>query len=211
MVSLSLKSGGICLWMLFTFYGEALPASPFKVLSDTIYYDTVNDVNSDGIEYQHQDELLKLLKENTEVTKIILNSGGGMISPAEEMSALIIDAKLDTHVEFECASACVTMFLGGQTRTLALGGKLGFHKSFWAADNIEKYYNTGLEEGDWVSFFDFASWLYEDAQADVFKAFEYLLERGVRPAFAIETLKAGTDGMWYPRRKHLIDGGVLTQ
>ena len=78
-------------------------------------------------------------------------------------------------------------------------------------DNIEKYYNTGLEEGDWVSFFDFASWLYEDAQADVFKAFEYLLERGVRPAFAIETLKAGTDGMWYPRRKHLIDGGVLTQ
>ena len=41
--------------------------------------------------------------------------------------------------------------------------------------------------------------------------FEYLLERGVSPSFAIDTLKAGADGMWYPRRKQLLEAGVLTE
>ena len=48
-------------------------------------------------------------------------------------------------------------------------------------------------------------------QAEMFIKFEYLLERGVAPRFAIETLKAGSDAMWYPRRKALLGGGVLTE
>ena len=140
-----------------------------------------------------------------------MNSEGGLISPAVDMSSLIIDANLDTHVEYKCASACVTIFLAGRNRTLALGGKIGFHKSYWAAESIQDYYEKEQEDEEWEDPFEFASWLYEDTQAEIFKEFEYLLERGVAPSLAIETLKAGSDGMWYPRRTQLLEGGILTE
>ena len=188
-----------------------LSASPFRIDGENIYYDTTNTEDDDGIAYGHEEELLDLLKKNKGIKTIHLNSGGGMIEPSQDMSAIIIDAKLDTHVEFKCASACVTMFLGGLNRTLDLGGKLGFHKSYWEADSIKEYYESQKEDEKWESPFEFASWLYEDTQAELFIEFEYLLERGVSPSFAIDTLKAGADGMWYPRRKQLLEAGVLTE
>jgi len=196
---------------IYTLYAGMICASPFKVDGETIYYDTVNTEGVDGVDFGHDEELLKLLKQNTSVKKIVLNSTGGFIPPSKKMSALVIDANLDTHVEFECSSSCVTIFLGGKNRTLALGARLGFHKSYWEADSIEAYYNKGKEEGDWENHFEFASWLYEDTQAEVFEDFEYLLERGVSPRFAIETLKAGADGMWHPRRQKLLESGLLTE
>ena len=186
-------------------------ASPFKVEGETIYFDTINTEGSGSIEYGHQDELLKLLKENDGIKIIVLNSDGGMIEPAMEMASLIIDANLDTHVEFECYSSCVTVFLGGRSRTLALGGKLGFHKTSWAADSIKEYYESEKESSGWKNHSEFASWLYEDAQNDVFIELEYLLERGVEASFAIQTLKANPDGMWYPRRRQLREGRILTE
>ena len=152
-----------------------------------------------------------LLKENRGIKTIHLKSSGGMIERSQDMSAIIIDAGLDTHVEFKCASACVTMFLGGLNRTLDLGGKLGFHKNYWGSDSIKEYYDSQKETEEWESPFEFASWLYEDTQAELFVEFEYLLERGVSPRFAIDTLKAGADGMWYPRGKQLLEAGLLTE
>jgi len=201
----------IALFSIAILSASMLAASPFKVDGVIIYYDTKTDEEADGVEFGHEEELLKLLKKHPEIESIVLNSSGGMVSPAADMSALIIDANLDTHVEFECSSACMTMFLGGRNRTLALGGKLGFHKSYWEADSIKDYYESEKEDEEWGDPFEFASWLYEDTQAEMFIEFEYLLERGVSPRFAIETLKAGADGMWYPRRKELTEGGILTQ
>jgi hypothetical protein len=77
-----------------------LAASPFKVDGVIIHYDTETDEESDGVEFSHYEELLKLLKKHPEIETIVLYSSGGMISPAADMSALIIDANLDTHVEF---------------------------------------------------------------------------------------------------------------
>ena len=46
---------------------------------------------------------------------------------------------------------------------------------------------------------------------DFLQALVFFLERGVKPQFAIQTLRAGSDGMWYPRRKELLEGGILTE
>lgn len=190
--------------------GNELCASPFRIDGDNLFYDTTI-TEDDSIAYGHEEELLELLKKNKGIKTINLTSGGGMVEPSQDMAEIIIDAELDTHVEFECSSACVTIFLAGLNRTLELGGKLGFHKSFWGADNIQQYYETQKEAKEWGSPFEFASWLYDDTQSELFAEFEYLLERGVSPRFAIETLKAEADGMWYPRRKQLIEAGVLTE
>jgi len=188
---------------------SAVFADIFTVEANIIYYDTENTDGTDGIEYGHEEQLLSLLKNNSKIDILVLNSSGGLIAPANDMADLVIDAELNTHVEFECVSACVTIFLAGKTRTLALGGKIGFHKGWWDAASIEEYYNSEKESEGWATPFDFASWLYEDTQGEIFTEFEYLLERGVSPGFSIKTLKAGSDGMWYPRRRELLEGGIL--
>ena len=66
------------------------------------------------------------------------------------------------------------------------------------------------DEG-WTSEYDFAEWLYEDTQKNVLRDLEYLIERGVDPAFAIKTLRADSDDMWYPRRKEMVAAGIITE
>ena len=186
-------------------------ADVFTVKNNVLYYDTVNSNITDEISEGHEEELLRILKKHDEIDTLILNSGGGLVYVANEMADLVIDARLSTHVEFSCESSCATVFLAGKKRSLALGGRIGFHKSYWEADSIKEYYESEKETEGWSNFFDFASWMYEDTQSEIFTEFEYLIERGVTPKFAIETLRAGSDGMWYPRRSKLLEGGVLTE
>ena len=68
-----------------------------------------------------------------------------------------------------------------------------------------------LEEEEWSNPFEFAEWLYEDTQAEILSDLEYMLERGVAASFAIQTLRADSDDMGYPRRKALVAAGVLNQ
>jgi len=183
----------------------------FNVVGNKLYFDTENTMGVDEINFNHADNLFDILKSNNQIQTLILNSEGGMTNAAIDIADLVIDAGLDTHVEENCLSACVTIFLAGNNRSLALGGKIGFHKGYWEASNIKSYYINNKKDEKWADPFEFASWLYEDTQSDVFKAFEYLLERGVKAGFAIKTLKADSDGMWKPRRSELLLGGILTQ
>ena len=64
---------------------------------------------------------------------------------------------------------------------------------------------------DWNDEFEFSEWLYSDTQSEILKDMEYLIERGVEPLFAIKTLTASSDDMWYPRRKELRAAGVITK
>ena len=195
--------------ILFSWTAPAL-ADVFKIEDNILYYDTENSDITNEVSEGHEKELLTILKEHNEIDTLILNSGGGLVYVANKMADLVIDARLDTHVEFSCESSCATVFLAGKKRSLALGGRIGFHKSYWEADSIKEYYESEKETEGWSNIFDFASWMYEDTQSEIFTEFEYLIERGVTPKFAIETLRAGSDGMWYPRRSKLFEGGVLT-
>jgi hypothetical protein len=187
------------------------PEGLFKVEGKNLYFDTENTLGVDGINSSHSENLFDILKSNDGITTLILNSEGGLTAEAQDMADLVIDAGLNTYVDGVCLSSCVTIFLGGNNRGLALGGKIGFHKGYWEATSIKNYYDARKEDHNWADPFEFASWLYEDTQSDVFKKFEYLLERGVKPEFAIKTLRADSDGMWEPRRSVLLLGGILTQ
>ena len=195
--------------ILISWTASAL-ADVFKVKDNILYFDTVKSDITDEISEGHEEELLRILKKHDEIDTLILNRGGGLVYVANEMADLVIDARLSTHVEFSCESSCATVFLAGKKRSLALGGRIGFHKSYWEANSIKEFYESEKETEGWSNIFDFASWMYEDTQSEIFTEFEYLIERGVTPKFAIETLRAGSGGMWYPRRSKLFEGGVLT-
>lgn len=191
----------------FFFCLPAMAEEKFSINGDILGYNT----NPDGeIEWKDVEELKAILLDNPKITKLTLSSGGGGIDPAQEMADIIIDFELDTHVVGECASACVYLFLAGNKRTMQKGSKMGFHQSYWEAENIEEFYNDWKERVGWANPYEFASWLYESTQGDILIELEYYLERGVDGKFAIKTLQAASDEMWYPRRAELRRAGVLT-
>ena len=193
-------------------FGSAVLAEKFKFDGKILFYDTDSaPPGRDEINWQDVETLVFLQRQQQQIEVLHLNSAGGLIEAAREMADIIIDFELDTRVTDECASACVTLFLAGESRQLDRGGRLGFHRSSWDAASMEEYYKDARADIGWDSLYEFASWSYEEAQKDVLSEMEYLLERGVDPEFAIKTLRAENADMWFPRRRELTLAGVLSK
>ena len=186
----------------------------FKVDGDILHYNTeiaVDEekkrINNDDVDY-----LLKSLKDNPKIKTIHLTSWGGTVSAAADMSDIIIDFGLNTHVKEICFSACNLLLIGGEIRTLEKGSKIGFHRSSWDSESMKDYYKDkeNQEYFGWKNEFDFSSWVYDDSQEDIYKQFKYYLERGISPEFVIETMRARSEDGWYPRRKELLEANIIT-
>lgn len=187
----------------------------FRVEGEILHYNTdmavlesQQEINSDDVEY-----FKKILKGYPDIETVYLTSWGGYISDSTEIADLIIDYELNTHAEEICFSSCVTIFLGGEKRTLTKGARIGFHQGWWDKEDIKEFYEDQDNKAyyEWDDIYDFVAWMYEDTQTEMYNEFKYMLERGVDPAFAIETLKVKSDEDWYPRRKELLEASVLTE
>lgn len=185
----------------------------FSIIENTLIYNTeqIEDISLKEINWDDAEYIKELLLNNPKVTRIQLNSLGGLIEAAVFMSDIIIDFELNTHVVGECSSACTLMFLAGNKRTIERGSWLGFHQGSWDKDSIESHYEYNKEKYGWNDAFDHSSWIYKDTQKEIFRGMEYLIERGVEPLFAIKTMKADSKDMWYPRRKELETAGVIRE
>ena len=154
------------------------------------------------------DDMKELLIANPAINRLVINSTGGLEETAFYITDLIIDFDLDTHT-LGCDSSCTLLFVAGNKRTLQRGYKIGFHRSYWSAASLKNYYDYYKDKYNDV--FDFTSWVYDDTQDWVFKKMQYFIERGVEPLFIIKTLRAKSEGMWYPRRKELLDANFITE
>jgi len=194
----------------YTTTQAAETADKFRLDGATLYYDSINlpDGESSEIADEDKDFLLKVLRENNGITTLHLNSDGGAVWAGEEMARIVIDFELDTVVEGECSSSCVSVFLAGQQRILGRGGKIGFHGRNWSSSSVERYYEGNKDRKGWSDPFDFGSWIYRDTQDEVFDELTYMVGRGVDPAFAIETIRI-RNSMWYPSRQDLQKANVL--
>lgn len=173
-----------------------------------LYVEGNNLILEGLIETGLYEEFKIILKENININKLILKSKGGLVDEAFNIADLIIDYNIDTHA-FNCYSMCATILLAGNKRTLQKGYKIGFHRSYWQADDIKDYYQYYID--NYEDEYDFMSWLVDDTQEDVFRQLQFLLERGVDPLFAIKTLRAKSDGMWYPRRSELLNSNFINE
>ena len=194
----------------------ALPSwanEKFSIDGDTIIYDTfkATDETLAEINWEDTNVLAKILSENPNIKTLQLNSLGGIIDAAEYMSDIIIDFELNTRVVGECSSSCAILFIAGEKRTIQRGSWLGFHQGSWDKDSIKEHYEYNRAEYGWANEFEHSSWIYKDTQKQIFRDMEYLIERGVEPLFAIKTMKADNEDMWYPRRKELEAAGVIRE
>ena len=100
-----------------------LSAEKFIISGDTIIYDTFkakNELNQ-KINWEDVTEFEYLMRNNEVIKNLQLNSLGGLVEAAIYFSDIIIDYELNTHVDGECSSSCVFLFLGGEKRTLQRG------------------------------------------------------------------------------------------
>ncbi|MDP7196435.1 MAG: ATP-dependent Clp protease proteolytic subunit [SAR202 cluster bacterium] len=149
------------------------------------------------------------LKKNMDIKTLVIDSYGGDVEVANDIADLIIDYNLNTRTTSYCISACTVIFLGGNKRILDRGGKIGFHQSYFHAEDIENWYNN--VEDQYENIYHFIASLYADTQEDIFKDLQFFLERGVNPYFAIKSMQAKSDSMWYPRRKEMLDANFITE
>ncbi|MEX0281158.1 MAG: hypothetical protein AB3N13_08215 [Arenibacterium sp.] len=185
----------------------------FRLDGATLIYNTENpgEGEVDSIESEDIDHLLRHLRAGDEITTLELNSGGGSVWAANRMKQIIIDFGLDTHVHGICESSCVTVFLGGEKRTMSLGSVMGFHQIYWSAPSIESYYERNREDEGWDTPFEFAEWMYLDTQDEIYEHLSFMIERGVDPKFAIKSIRNPGSSMWRPYRITLLLAGVLTE
>ena len=155
------------------------------------------------------DKINSILKKNTNIKNFVIDSMGGDIDTAEKIADLIIDYNLDTRVVNYCYSACPIIFLGGNKRMLDKGGKIGFHQNYYIEEDLENWYNSVKD--DYENIYKFIIWLHEETQKETFNYMQYFLERGVDPNFAIKSLQADSDSMWYPRRKEMLSANFITK
>ncbi|OWU81935.1 ATP-dependent Clp protease proteolytic subunit [Phaeobacter sp. 22II1-1F12B] len=194
---------------------QAEPGFPPKfTLNDvTLVYDT-ESVGADepaGITSDDVENLLRILRSDESIRRLQINSSGGSVYAAQQISDIIIDFGLDTHVHGDCDSSCVTIFLAGTKRTMSRGSRIGFHQIFWSAENIASYYDRERGEQGWATPYDFAAWMYLDTQDEMYAHLKYITSRGVDPGFAIETIRNPQSEMWRPYRAELLKAGVLTE
>ena len=189
---------------------EATPK--LYVDGQTLVYDTTNGSNGyTDIESEDVEVLRGLLQANPEVTVLQLTSGGGSVWAASVISDIVIDFGLDTRVNGDCDSSCVTIFLAGENRSMTRGSRLGFHQVQWSAENIQEYYDREAKGFGWKTPWEFAEWMYLDTQQEVYRTLNYMVSRGVDPAFAIQAIRKPDGNMWRPYRAVLRAAGVLTE
>ena len=210
-----LKQIGILLLSILLNSVNVYASEKFKVDGNVLHYNTeiAVDKNKQTINRDDVDYLLKTLKDNPNIKTLHLTSWGGSIDAAADMADIIIDFELDTHVKEICFSACPMLLIGGKTRTLDKGSKIGFHRSSWGSEDMKNFYKDKERQEfyGWKNEFDFSSWVYDDSQEDIYKQFKYYLERGISPEFVIETMRARSEDGWYPRRKELLEANIITK
>ena len=170
-----------------------------------------NDLIISGAIVEDVDKILSLLENNENINRVVFNGvyQGGQ-TDGLEISDLIIDFELDTHIIDYCWGNCIFMFMGGQNRTMAKGSELAINMTGYRLEFIEGI----IENKDYEvlgSLSEYIVWVDETAREEIIEYFTLLLEQGVEPSFIIESIEKASKENWIPRRKKLLEANILTK
>lgn len=170
-----------------------------------------NDLVISGAKVGDVDKILSLLENNENINRVVFNGvyQGGQ-TDGLEISDLIIDFELDTHIIDYCWGNCIFMFMGGQNRTMAKGSELAINMTGYRLEFIQGI----IENKDYEvlgSLSEYIVWVDEVAREEIIEYFTLLLEQGVEPSFIIESIEKASKENWIPRRKQLLEANILTE
>lgn len=141
---------------------------------------------SGGLGFGVAGDVQEILLANPGVRRIRLDSGGGALSEARRLRAVILEWDLDTYTARECSSACVSAYVGGRLRYLQRGARMGVH--------LPRNWDV----------------LSPNPVASGFRAeLGYLHEWGLPDWFLENWIRTGQQ-FWYPTEYQLVSSGLVT-
>lgn len=138
-----------------------------------------------GITFGVAGQLEAALAAAPDARRLRLNSGGGLLSEAIKVRAIVIQHQLDTDSTELCNSACISVYIAGRHRTLHRNARMGFHLPR----------NPGFGPRGPVS-------------AAYTRELNYFISRGVPPWFIGRWVASGRR-FWYPSFRELRAAGIV--
>ena len=192
-----------------------LGQSRYTVEGDTLTLDmTVEEPGYDfdgGLDAYDETEVISYLFDHPKINTLRVTGPGGYLPTASAIAEYLIRHEINTEAVGECDSACAQIFLGGKTRTLAPGAKLGFHRPHLVKEREQKFYEENHIKKGWKDRFDYGIDTYDLAMLHMVKSIEYMLSRGVDIDFILKRYSTSSYDIWYPSKAELIEAGVLTK
>jgi hypothetical protein len=124
---------------------------------------------------------------------VYLASPGGNVMEGYLIGTILRERKLNTYVEYDCASSCTQIFVAGVERSVGPSARLGFHEAYGEDAN-------GKTIGDYS----------DNGKLNTLMLGSYK-RSGVSQDFAEQGLKTRYDKMWYPNLDQMKKAKFVTR
>ncbi|HZA96441.1 MAG TPA: hypothetical protein VE421_09920, partial [Burkholderiaceae bacterium] len=116
-----------------------------------------------------------------------LESPGGRVAEGLALGTLLRDRNIDTFVNGECSSACVTAFAGGARRIIGGHARLGLHSAGGAGFSADAVASANRRSD------------------------EFIAARGVDQRVLQTGASVANDQIWFPPAQVLLNSGLATE
>ncbi|MDB2454508.1 hypothetical protein N9X02_12650 [Planktomarina temperata] len=204
---------GLLLSFLLIFTEGLHAQSRYTIAGDTLTLDVT--VAAPGYEFDGEldgydgTEVMGYLFDHPEINTLRVTGPGGYGPAAKEISAYLVRHGIDTIAIGTCASACARIFLGGKSRKLATGAKLGFHRPWIVKEREKRLYEANRVEEKWEDEFDYVTMIYDVAMQNMLEGIKFMRSRGVDIDFILKIYSTSSYDIWEPSREELVEAGVL--
>ena len=128
----------------------------------------------------------RVLEADPAIREVVIEGAGDRLDPAYEISRLIRNRRLATHVDRGCAAACAIMFLGGVERSIS-------------GDAVLSFRQAGLPGMDKVQAYE------RNQQLERLLA----VQAGLEASFVQRVLATPIGSVWTPSIDELLAGRVI--
>ena len=156
-------------------------------------------------------EVISYLFDHPEINTLRVTGPGGYGPAGRAISTYLAQHGINTQAFGECASACARIFLGGKSRKLADGAKLGFHRPWIVKERERRLYEANRVKEKWEDEFDYVTMIYDIAMQNMLEGIKFMRSRGVDMDFILKIYSTSSYDIWEPSREELVAAGVLTE
>ena len=143
----------LTLFLVFTAATSLFAQSRYTIEGNILTLDMT--VAAPGYEFDgeldgyDETEVISYLFEHPEINTLRVTGPGGYGPAGRAISTYLAQHGINTQAFGECASACARIFLGGKSRKLADGAKLGFHRPWIVKERERRLYEANRVKEKW--------------------------------------------------------------
>ena len=205
----------LTLFLVFTAATSLFAQSRYTIEGNILTLDMT--VAAPGYEFDgeldgyDETEVISYLFDHPEINTLRVTGPGGYGPAGRAISTYLAQHGINTQAFGECASACARIFLGGKSRKLADGAKLGFHRPWIVKERERRLYEANRVKEKWEDEFDYVTMIYDIAMQNMLEGIKFMRSRGVDMDFILKIYSTSSYDIWEPSREELVAAGVLTE